>query len=92
MRPKLIKDYFGQEHLFGTKGSLTQMIENRNIPSLIFGGPPGTFKTTLAKLIANEKDRLFYQLSAINSGVKKIREIITKTENSGDLFSKFAKK
>ena len=87
MRPKLLKDYFGQEHLVGTKGSLTQMIENGIIPSLIFWGPPGTGKTTLAKLIANEKDCPFYELSAINTGVKEIREIISKTENSGDIFS-----
>ena len=87
MRPKLLKDYFGQEHLVGTKGSLTQMIENDIFPSLIFWGPPGTGKTTLASLLANEKDRPFYQLSAINSGVKEIRDIISKAEHSGDLFS-----
>ena len=87
MRPKLLKDYFGQEHLVGTKGSLTQMIENGIFPSLIFWGPPGTGKTTLASLLADEKDRPFYQLSAINTGVKEIREIISKAEHSGDLFS-----
>ena len=87
MRPKFLKDYFGQEHLVGTKGSLTQMIENDIFPSLIFWGPPGTGKTTLASLLANEKDRPFYQLSAINSGVKEIRDIISKAEHSGDLFS-----
>jgi putative ATPase len=87
MRPKLLKDYFGQEHLVGSKGSLTQMIENDIFPSLIFWGPPGTGKTTLASLLANEKDRPFYQLSAINSGVKEIRDIISKAEHSGDLFN-----
>lgn len=87
MRPKLLKDYFGQEHLVGSKGSLTQMIENGIFPSLIFWGPPGTGKTTLASLLADEKDRPFYQLSAINTGVKEIREIISKAEHSGDLFS-----
>tara|TARA_X000001036_G_scaffold266756_1_gene247701 strand:+ start:6581 stop:7852 length:1272 start_codon:yes stop_codon:yes gene_type:complete len=87
MRPKLLKDYIGQEHLVGAKGSLTQMIENGVFPSLIFWGPPGTGKTTLAKLLANEKDRPFYQLSAINAGVKEIREIISKAEYSGGLFN-----
>jgi putative ATPase len=56
-------------------------------PSLIFWGPPGTGKTTLAQLLALEKERPFYQLSAINAGVKEIREIIQKAENSGGLFS-----
>ena len=75
MRPKSITDYFGQEHLLGPKGSLTQMIANGVFPSLIFWGPPGTGKTTLAQLLAQEKERPFYQLSAINAGVKEVREI-----------------
>lgn len=87
MRPKTLADYFGQEHLVGPKGSLTQMIKNGVFPSLIFWGPPGTGKTTLAQLLALEKERPFYQLSAINAGVKEIREIIQKAENSGGLFS-----
>ncbi|MDA9642874.1 replication-associated recombination protein A [bacterium] len=87
MRPKSLADYFGQDHLVGTKGSLTQMITNGIFPSLIFWGPPGTGKTTLAQLLALEKERPFYQLSAINAGVKEIREIIHKAEQSGGLFS-----
>lgn len=87
MRPKTLADYYGQEHLVGPQGSLTQMIKNGVFPSLIFWGPPGTGKTTLAQLLALEKERPFYQLSAINAGVKEIREIIQKAENSGGLFS-----
>ena len=87
MRPKSLTDYFGQDHLVGTQGSLIQMITNGIFPSLIFWGPPGTGKTTLAQLLALEKERPFYQLSAINAGVKEIREIIHKAEHSGGLFS-----
>ncbi len=87
MRPKTLKEYFGQKHLVGPKGSLTQMIRNGIFPSLIFWGPPGTGKTTLAEIIAIEKECPFYKLSAINTGVKEIREIIKKAENSGGLFS-----
>ena len=87
MRPKSLADYFGQDHLVGAQGSLTQMITNGVFPSLIFWGPPGTGKTTLAQLLALKKDRPFYQLSAINAGVKEIREIIHKAEHSGGLFS-----
>ena len=87
MRPKSLTNYFGQDHLVGTQGSLTQMITNGIFPSLIFWGPPGTGKTTLAQLLALEKERPFYQLSAINAGVKEIREIIHKAEHSGGLFS-----
>ena len=86
MRPKSLGDYFGQKHLLGPQGSLTQMIANGTLPSLIFWGPPGTGKTTLAQLLAKENKRPFYLLSAINAGVKEVREIIQKAEQAGGLF------
>lgn len=86
MRPKRLADYFGQKHLLGPKGSLTQMIKNGVFPSMIFWGPPGTGKTTLAQLLALEKERNFYNLSAINAGVKEIRDIIQKAKQTGGLF------
>jgi putative ATPase len=87
MRPRALINYYGQSHLVGPKGGLTKMIKNGVFPSIIFWGPPGTGKTTLAQLIALEKERPFYQISAINAGVKEIREIIKKAENSGGLFT-----
>ena len=87
MRPKSLSEYFGQDHLIGNKGSLYKMIKNGVYPSMILWGPPGTGKTTLAKLIALEKKRPFYELSAINTGVKDIREIIKKADQKGDLFN-----
>ena len=87
MRPKFLSNYFWQNHLDGTQRSLTKIIKNGVFPSLIFWGPPGTWKTTLVQLLTQEKNRIYYQLSAINTGVKGIREIIKKAENSGRLFS-----
>lgn len=87
VRPKTLEDYISQRHLVGEKGSLTQQIKKGLIPSLILWGPPGTGKTTLANIIANESERPFYILSAINSGVKDIREVIDKAKQSGGLFT-----
>lgn len=87
VRPKNLDDYISQNHLVGENGSLTLQIKKGIIPSLIFWGPPGTGKTTLANIIANESQRPFYTLSAINSGVKDIREVIDKAKQSGGLFT-----
>ncbi|WP_321285494.1 replication-associated recombination protein A [uncultured Sunxiuqinia sp.] len=78
LRPKTLDDYIGQEHLVGKGAVLRKMIESGNISSILLWGPPGVGKTTLAKIIANTLDRPFYTLSAINSGVKDVREVIEK--------------
>lgn len=76
MRPQTIKDLFGQDHLLGEGEVLHSLIKEDRVPSLIFWGPPGTGKTTLARIIANETSANFVQLSAINAGVKDIRKAI----------------
>jgi putative ATPase len=80
LRPRTLDDYIGQEHLVGKEAVLRKMIETGNISSIILWGPPGVGKTTLAKIIANTLDRPFYILSAINSGVKDVREVIDKAK------------
>ena len=87
LRPKSLDDFIGQEHLIGKNGVLLKTLKNNIIPSIIFWGPPGVGKTTLANIIANQLDRPFYTLSAINSGVKDVREVITKASSLG-LFGK----
>lgn len=82
MRPKKLDDYIGQKHLVGEGAVLRKAIESGNIPSIILWGPPGVGKTTLAGIIANTLERPFHALSAINSGVKDIRETIIKAQKS----------
>ncbi len=83
LRPTSLDTYLGQEQLIGEGASLRKAIDSGFIPSLILWGPPGVGKTTLANIIANSLKRPFYTLSAINSGVKDIREIINKVKSQG---------
>ncbi len=78
MRPHSLAQYTGQQHLVGEGAVLRKAIENNHIPSMIFWGPPGVGKTTLAFIISQSLDRPFFSLSAINSGVKDVREMIEK--------------
>lgn len=80
LRPQDFDSYIGQEHLVGKKAILRKAMETGRIPSMILWGPPGVGKTTLAQIIANTQDRIFYTLSAINSGVKDVREVIDKAK------------
>lgn len=86
MRPKTLADYVGQQHLVGEGAVLRRAVESKNLASLILWGPPGVGKTTLANILASELKRPFYSLSAINSGVKDVREVIEKA-SSGGLFA-----
>lgn len=83
MRPENLDDMVGQEHLIGKHGSLRQWIDSKTLPSLIFWGPPGVGKTTLARLLAKNSGQLFFQLSAIDSGVKELREVIQTAKKAG---------
>jgi putative ATPase len=88
IRPKDLTELIGQEHLVGQGSILRTAIDKGKIPSMIFWGPPGTGKTTIANIIANTLDLPFYQLSAISSGVKEVREVIAeaKTKTGAILF------
>ena len=87
LRPKSLNDYLSQQHLIGEEGALQQQIKQGIIPSMIFWGPPGVGKTTLANIIANESGRPFFTLSAVSSGVKDVREVIDKAKKSEGLFT-----
>mgnify|MGYP000553616594 FL=1 len=82
LRPSTLDDYIGQEHLIGEGAVLRKMIESGKISSFLLWGPPGVGKTTLAKIIANTLNRPFHTLSAINSGVKDIRDVIEKAQRN----------
>jgi putative ATPase len=82
MRPKSLEQYYGQEHLVGEGSILRNALEKGQIPSMILWGPPGVGKTTLAYLISNYLNCNFYKLSAINSGVRDIRDAIESARNS----------
>ena len=82
MRPTSLDEYIGQQHLVGKGAVLRQMIDSHHISSFILWGPPGVGKTTLAKIIAHQLDTPFYTLSAVNSGVKEVREVIDKAKSN----------
>src|ERR1043165_6540721 len=83
LRPKTINEFVGQQHLIGEGKVLRRLIESGNIPSIIFWGPPGVGKTSLARFIAEQIHLPFYQLSAIDSGVKEVRKVIEEAGNIG---------
>src|SRR5690606_14595674 len=80
MRPTTIEDYVGQQHIIGEGAVLRNAIQQNNLPSMILWGPPGVGKTTLAFIISKQLERSFFSLSAINSGVKDVREVVDKAE------------
>lgn len=87
IRPSTLTEYLSQAHLVGENGAVTAQLATGMLPSMILWGPPGTGKTTLANIIAKESGRPFYTLSAIESGVSAVREVIEKAKRNDSLFS-----
>lgn len=83
VRPRELEDLTGQEHLVGPNGILRKVVQSGNIPSIIFWGPPGVGKTTMANIIANKIKAAYFELSAVSAGVKEVREIIAKAKTIG---------
>src|SRR5690554_2781545 len=87
IRPTTLEGYLSQQHLVGPNGSITAQLKTGMLPSMIFWGPPGIGKTTLANIIATQSGRPFYTLSAVDSGVAAVRKVIEKAKQSDDLFT-----
>src|SRR6187551_1434221 len=85
LRPTTLDDYVGQEHLVGPNGVIRRMLESGNISSMIFWGPPGTGKTTLAQIIANTTNASFHQLSGVSSGKKDLEEVIRQAKEAQEI-------
>lgn len=88
MRPKSLKDIVGQDHILGKGKFLNRCVATRRLPSIILYGPPGTGKTTVAKAISKEIEAEFFQLNAVTSGVKEIREVVEKAEGLLGMYQK----
>src|SRR6187549_2734450 len=83
MRPASLDEVSGQQHLVGDGKILRRIVEGGILPSMIFWGPPGVGKTTIAKILASQFNLPFFSLSAVNSGVKEVREVISKANSTG---------